>query len=241
MIDKNLTQNNQAWGNSKYATDFDYLMHDYVLQRLRPFFKGDHCAELGCYKGEMTKKLAKEFERVTAIDIEPKYCEHVRELGLGNVDVSQSDFAMYDDYNKFSDVISIHSLEHVEFDQELLNFLSKNKASDALVHIVVPNGTSLSRRIAVNMGFMAEPLVVTDFEKAIGHHRTYDIETLIAVVEGAGLTIVHAGGIMPKVFSNSQYDRALQEGIIGQEYLDAAFKLSEELPELCSSIFVSCR
>ncbi|KKJ76501.1 hypothetical protein WH95_11820 [Kiloniella litopenaei] len=240
MIDRELTQENKAWGNSKYATDFDYLMHDYVLKTLRPLFLGKECAELGCYKGEMTRKLSKEFSSVTAIDIEEKYCDIIKGMGLQNVSVVQSDFSKYQNYNQFSDLLSLHSLEHVEDDLGLLRHIQTHKSSDTRLHIVVPNGTSLSRQIAVNMGFMSEPLAVTEFEEAIGHHRTYNLELLKDLASRAGLKVIKAGGIMPKIFSNSQYDKALQEGIIDRAYLDAAYALSDEIPELCSSIYITC-
>ena len=44
--------------NRKYAYDFDYILRDYMIESFKPFFKeGSSALEMGCYKGEFTKKI----------------------------------------------------------------------------------------------------------------------------------------------------------------------------------------
>ena len=42
----------------KYAYDFDYRMHDYMIRTFRERLTGGRGLELGCFEGEFSKKLS---------------------------------------------------------------------------------------------------------------------------------------------------------------------------------------
>jgi hypothetical protein len=85
---------------------------------------------------------------------------------------------------------------------------------------------------------MESPLQVTDFERKIGHHRTYDMQSLSSLFINSGMEIISKGGIMPKIFSNNQYDKCIDARIIDLNFLKALNNLSKIYPELCASIFL---
>ena len=43
-----------------------------------------------------------------------------------------------------------------------------------------------------------------------------------------------------KALANFQWDRLLQTDIVSQEYLEGCYKLGQQYPDLCSSIFLMC-
>jgi 2-polyprenyl-3-methyl-5-hydroxy-6-metoxy-1,4-benzoquinol methylase len=150
----------------------------------------------------------------------------------------QSDFSEFEEYKNYDVIYFSHALEHVPDDLKLISHINRQLNRDQVMITIVPNGTSLSRQIAVEMGLMRFPLEITDFEKKIGHYRTYDMKTLTSLFQRSGMNILESGGIMPKIFSNNQFDRSLQAGIIDMNYVKALNKLSAKYEELCSSIYL---
>ena len=240
MSDAKIIHDNTLIDGSRYAADFDYLMHDFVIERLRPLFLSGAGIELGAYHGEMTVKLQPFFTPLDVVEMDPVACERIRALTRGGVEIFQEDFTRFAHFGRYRNIILSHSLEHVDGHIEFLRHLAATKQADARVFIVVPNGMSLSRQIAVGMGLVEKPDAVTPFERRVGHYHTFLPSSLRADVESAGLKILEFGGVMPKIFSNRQYDLALEAGIIDRKYLDACFALSGAYPEICASIFAVC-
>jgi hypothetical protein len=106
--------------------------------------------------------------------------------------------------------------------------------------VAVPNAYAASRQIAVAMGLIPYATAVTEGEALHGHCRTYCKETLQSDVRAAGLRTVDEGGILFKPLANFQFDRALKDGIVGDDYLNGCFELGKTYPELCASIYAVC-
>ena len=47
-------------------------------------------------------------------------------------------------------------------------------------------------------------------------------------------------GTFFKALANFQWDKLLKTDIISQEYLEGCYKLGQQYPDLCSSIFLMC-
>ena len=52
----------------KYAYDFDYRMHDYMLRTFKPNLPAGRALEMGCYHGMFTERLAKIFDDLTVVE-----------------------------------------------------------------------------------------------------------------------------------------------------------------------------
>ena len=48
------------------------------------------------------------------------------------------------------------------------------------------------------------------------------------------------GGIFFKALAGSQFDEALEAGVISKEYLDGCYRLGMLYPDLCASVFLVC-
>lgn len=235
-----LKHGNTLDSGSRYASDFDYIMHDYCLKKFEPILKNKKCLEMGCYHGEMTFKLSEICSHITAADYDQVCIDKTlaRCASKKNVAAIKSDFNTLESYGNFDVLYLSHALEHVENDIELLKHISNQIDTSTKLITIVPNGRSLSRRIAVKMKLLPEELVVTDFEKSIGHYRTYDLDSLTKLHQEAGFRILESGGIMPKIFSNNQFDKCINKGILDRRYLDALNELSPFFKDICSSIYV---
>ena len=65
---RNLNKEYQDTGDREYSYAFDYVLRDYMMQTLAPFLEGGRTVELGCYKGEFTKKLSSYFDDIKVIE-----------------------------------------------------------------------------------------------------------------------------------------------------------------------------
>ena len=242
MINRKVVHDNLLVNNSRYSADFDLIMHEYCLKKFISRIKGKNCLEMGCYHGKMTNKLSEIARNVVAVDNDLSCLEKSAEYchGKTNIEFFQSDFEGFNRYSEADVIYFSHALEHVENDGGLVNKIYSKMSVGAEIITVVPNALSLSRQIAVKMRLLNSIYDVTDYEKSIGHYRTYDLKGLKSLFQEAGFAITDIGGLMPKIFANYQYDAAISYGIIDERYLDGLFALSDRYSEICSSIYVVC-
>lgn len=239
MVNELLKHQNAESDGSRYATDFDYIMHQFCVEKFSRFIVGCDVVELGCYHGHMTNILSKRAKSVIAVDIDEE-CLRRTQANLDTTENVTLVKAEFDDLRLEKEVDTVyfsHALEHVANPQQTLERLRAGVSASRFI-MIVPNGESLSRRIAQKLGLVQHRLAVTEFERNIGHNTTFNRGALEYVATNAGFHIVESGGICPKVFSNGQIDRALKEGIINLNFLHALNQLSEELPDICASIYV---
>ena len=222
----------------RYAYDFDYAMHRFMLREWG--ITGEGCAlEMGCYKGAFTKMLLNLFAEVTVVE------------GSGELIYEASRNAPRAHYRKrrfeeytpegwphaFDSIFLIHALEHVDEPDVVLRRAATWLDYGGRLYVAVPNAFAASRQIAVEMGKLPHPWSIMDGEAQQGHRRTYDLTYLKRTVTDAGLKIVDSGGIFFKAMSNHQMDLAHGYGVIDDAYLEGAFQFGKRYPELCASIY----
>ncbi len=228
----------------QYAWDFDYVMHGYMMQVFRPHFRGVSALELGCYRGEFTKRIVKHFVDVTIVDGSLALVQAAHEAVLQMPGVHRFTSATFESVtlpkNWFDAVFLIHTLEHLDDPVLVLKRIKSWLKPDGRLFLAVPNAHAASRQIAEKMGLISDCYAVTEGEKTHGHRRTYSLGTLEDDVLAAGLNVVERGGVVFKPFANFQMDAALQKGIIDRCYLDGCFALGKIYPELCASVYMVC-
>ena len=109
-----------------------------------------------------------------------------------------------------------NAIEHVQDPRSLLVHVRDWLDTDGRVHIVVPNGHSLHRLVGVELGFLPQPLHLSDGDVAQGHLRNYTVDSLLAEVRGAGLRTTNLQPVFLKILSNPQmlsWEWALIEAI----------------------------
>ena len=226
--------------NYFYGFDYD-VMHPYMIKSFEPFFNRGSLIELGSFKGDFTKRLLPHFDDVTCVEASSDAINEARQ-NLGNkVTFFNELFENVTLPKSYDNIILSHVLEHLDDPVLVLKRINDEWLTPSgRLFLVCPNANAPSRQIAVKMGLISHNAAVTSAEAEHGHRFTYSLDTLERDATTAGLKVVHRSGIFFKALANFQWDRLLQTDIISKEYLDGCYKLGQQYPDLCSSIFLVC-
>ena len=226
----------------RYAYNFDLdIMHRFMIQAFVPFFRTGNLLELGSYKGDFTARLLPYFNDITCVEASAEaISEAVKRTG-SKVQIVNALFEEVSLEKRFDNIILTHVLEHLDDPVKLLVRINNDWLSDGgRLFIACPNANAPSRQIAVKMGLISHNTAITEDEAAHGHRITYTLNTLERDAGAAGLKVVQRSGIFFKAFANFQWDRLLETDIISDDYLEGCYKLGQQYPELCASIFLLC-
>ena len=238
---RNLNDEHRDNIHRKYAYDFDYQMHGFMLRTFGNSLTRGRALELGCFEGEFTKRLAGIYGDLTVVEGASELVAEARKRVGGNVKFVHSRFEDFEPAGLFDAIFLIHTLEHIEQPVDLLRRIGTWLAKGGRLFLAVPNAYAASRQIAVAMGLIAYPGAVTEGEALHGHQRTYSLDTLKHDVRAAGLTVTDFGGIFFKPLANFQIDQSFQMGIIKDDYLEGCYELGKKYPDLCASIYAICQ
>lgn len=228
--------------HERYAYGFDLdVMHPYMVKSFEPFFRPGSLLELGSHKGDFTRRLQAHFSDIHCVEASDLAAtEAKKRLGTG-VTIHNALFESVRLPRQFDNIVLTHVLEHLDDPVQVLRRINNEWLADGgRFFLVCPNANAPSRQIAVKMGLISHNAAVTPAEAEHGHRCTYTLDTLERDAVAAGLKVVHRSGIFFKALANFQWDRLLKTDIISPEYLDGCYKLGQQYPDLCSSIFLLC-
>ena len=226
----------------KYAYGFDFdVMHGYMVDSFRPFFRPGSMLELGSFKGDFTRRLLAEFNDVTCVEASADAAAEAKRRHGDAVDIVNARFEDVTLPRRYDNIVLTHVLEHIDDPVAVLGRINREWLADGgRFFLVCPNANAPSRQIAVKMGLITHNSAVTPAELEHGHRCTYTLDTLERDATAAGLKVAYRSGIFFKALANFQWDRLLATDIISKEYLDGCFALGQQYPDLCSSIFLLC-
>jgi 2-polyprenyl-3-methyl-5-hydroxy-6-metoxy-1,4-benzoquinol methylase len=229
-------------GSHKYAYSFDFdVMHPYMLRSFAPFFVKGSALELGCFKGDFTRRLTSHFQDITCVEASGEALVEAKAKVGASVEFIHGRFEDAVLPRRYDNIILTHVLEHLDDPIQVLRRVNEEWLSEGgLFFLVCPNANAPSRQIAVKMGLISHNAAVTPAEAEHGHRITYSLDTLERDVRAAGLKVIHRSGIFFKALANFQWDRLLQTDIISKDYLEGCYQLGQVYPDLCSSIFLVC-
>jgi 2-polyprenyl-3-methyl-5-hydroxy-6-metoxy-1,4-benzoquinol methylase len=199
------------------------------------YWRGDRCLELGPAEGLMTEQLAGAFSGLTLVDGSEQFCEALRRR-FPTAEVVCALFEDYEPTHAFDTVIVGHVLEHVDDPNALLARAGAWVAPDGVLLACVPNGRSIHRQAAVQMGLLDGEYELNETDRHHGHRRVYSPESLRATVRAAGLRIEIFGGYWLKPVSNAQIDSDWSDHM-----LRAFMELGERYPDIAAEIYVVAR
>ncbi|NQY54066.1 MAG: class I SAM-dependent methyltransferase [Campylobacteraceae bacterium] len=243
-MNKKRNYNNEIIDNDRqYGYSFDYdVMHPFMMRSFELFFNKDgNLLELGCFKGEFTKRFVDYFNDITCVEASSEAIKKAKEKVPSTVIFINDLFETVQLNKKYDNIVLTHVLEHLDDPVAVLKRINDEWLNDGgRLFLVTPNAMAPSRQIAVKMGLISHNQAVTPAEKEHGHRITYTLDTLEKDAKEAGLKVVHRSGIFFKALANFQWDRLLETDIISKEYLEGCYELGQQYPELCSSIFLLC-
>jgi SAM-dependent methyltransferase len=226
----------------KYAYGFDFdVMHPYMIKSFEPLFNKGSLLELGSFKGDFTKRFLPFSDDITCVEASTAALEDARQKLGDKVKFVNSVFEKATLPKRYDNIVLTHVLEHLDDPVFVLKRINEEwLAEGGRLFLVCPNANAPSRQIAVKMGLISHNSAVTPAEAEHGHRCTYTLDTLERDAVMAGLKVVHRSGIFFKALANFQWDLLLQTDIVSKEYLDGCYKLGQQYPDLCSSIFLMC-
>ena len=227
----------------KYTYGFDYdVMHHYMLKSFLPFIEHGDVLELGCYKGEFTKRLQHVFSDITCIEASDEAIVVAKSILRNDINFIHGTFENVRLDKKFNNIIMTHVLEHIDDPVLVLKRIKDEWLMDnGKFFLVCPNANAPSRQIAVKMGLIEHNAAITEGERNHGHRVTYTFDTLERDVKKAGFKVAYRSGVFFKALANFQWDRILETDIVSKEYLEGCFELGQVYPDLCASIFLLCQ
>lgn len=238
--DYNLEIKDTADHQYAYGFDFD-VMHPFMVRAFGPFFNDGNILELGCFKGDFTRRLSALFSDVTCVEASAEAIEIAKTRVSTDVEFIHNTFEAVKLKKKYDNIVLTHVLEHLDDPVSVLARINNEWLSDrGRLLLACPNANAPSRQIAVKMGLISHNAAVTPAEAEHGHRITYSLDTLERDVVQSGLKVVHRSGIFFKALANFQWDRLLKTDIISKDYLEGCFQLGQIYPDLCSSIFLVC-
>jgi len=227
----------------QYAYSFDFdVIHPYMIKSFEPFFNKGSLLELGSYKGDFTKRLLNHFDDITCVEASNIAIEESKsKVNNKKINFVNSRFETVSLPKRYDNIVLTHVLEHLDDPMLVLKRINDEwLAEGGRFFLVCPNANAPSRQIAVKMGLITHNAAVTLAETEHGHRCTYSLDTLERDAVAAGLKVIHRSGIFFKALANFQWDQLLQTDIISKEYLEGCYKLGQQYPDLCSSIFLMC-
>ncbi len=224
----------------RYAYNFDYRMHAFMMRRFEASLPRGRAVELGCYHGDFTLRLEAFYADLTVVEGASDLVEIARARVNGPVRFVHSRFEDFTPDAPFDAAFLIHTLEHLDDPVSVLRGIRSWLTPNGRLYVAVPNAHAASRQIAVGMGLIPYASAVTEGERLHGHRRTYSLDVLKHDVVQAGFGVEDCGGILFKPLANFQFDRCLADGIVDDRFLEGCFELGKIYPDLCASIFVVC-
>lgn len=122
----------------------------------------------------------------------------------------------------------LHELEHPE---SMIRVIRSLCAENTVVHVNVPNALSLHRLLAAEMGLMESPYGISDTQKKLQQHQTFDMASLRGLVEQEGFNVLDAGSYFVKMFTHGQLQRGLDQGVFSQQMLDGMYRMIRYMPD----------
>lgn len=220
---------------------FDEIMHAYLWRTFEPHMEGVSALELGCFRGDFTKRIRAEYPDVAVVDASADCIQAARGIGQ-QIECVHASFEEADLGRRFDAIFLLHTLEHLDDPVHVLTRCGAEWLDgEGRLFVAVPNANAMSRQLAVKMGLVARVDAVMPAEAEHGHKRTYTLEAFRTHLIAAGLHIEEIGGVMFKPLANFQWGRALEEGIVDLTYVQACYEMGKEFPDLCSSLYAVCR
>jgi 2-polyprenyl-3-methyl-5-hydroxy-6-metoxy-1,4-benzoquinol methylase len=213
--------------------DFDKVLINYRFEKLKKFFIGEKCLELGPAEGEMTKKIVNEFKSVTVVDAADDLLNKIP--NYSNLNKINSLFEEFNTKEKFDTIIIDHVLEHVDDPVWLLKMSSNLLNNNGRILIGVPNANSIHRLVAVKMNILNNQCDLNERDLAVGHRRVYTKETMQKDIFESGLKIIESGGIFFKPLSNSQIQKNWTN-----EMIEGFYKLGDDFQDFSAELYVIC-
>jgi 2-polyprenyl-3-methyl-5-hydroxy-6-metoxy-1,4-benzoquinol methylase len=216
---------------NKKIQGIDLKLAYFGYLQFRPFFRGGSCLELGPATGYMTQYLLSDFDNLTVVEGSGNLLDQIP--AHNKLVKVHSLFEQYEPGKSYDTIVMSHVLEHIEHPVTLLSRIRRWMHKDSVFILAVPNAKSFHRLAAVKMGMLETEYQLNERDRALGHFRVYDMQSLKNDAVSAGFRVADSGGMFLKFFSNDQIEKCMDDKI-----LNAYFELGNDFKESSAEIFL---
>jgi len=221
-----------------YAFDNDIILNWYPRQLIAQTPASASVLELGIGHGLTCHRFAEYFDTYEVIDASQAVLDQFRRNYPGSKarthKVYFEDFAPGRTYDL---IVMGFVLEHVEDPGAILRRYKAFLAEGGTLAIAVPNAQSLHRRFGNAAGLLPDMMALGDGDRMLGHLRLFTVDTLSALLDGAGYEVSAKEGIFLKPFTTAQ----LKSLALPATTLDAMCEVGRDYPELCAGLLFKAR
>ena len=239
---RNLDNYSQAYQELPFEHTLADFRRKLVLERIIYHAPGA-CLEVGCADEPIFLHTN---PKIAITTIEPAFtffqCAEKQAETFQNVKVINEcveDFVSSEDY----DFIIVSGVLHEVLDPTaVLASLKKLAQPETMIHINVPNASSLHRQLAKAMGLIESVFEVSETQQMMQQQqRPFDMLSLTKLVETNGFKVSETGGYFVKPFTHAQMEFVREMGVLNADMLEGLFHLGTQIPALASEIWLECR
>ena len=203
--------------------------------------------EVGCGMAPIFTDY-REFSKLTIVEPGRHFAEHARHLAgtddriLVIQDFLENATGSAPLRGQTFDAILVSGLLHeIPEPQELLQALRPLCKPATRLHVNVPNARSLHRLLALEMGLIDDLYALSDRQRMLQQHSTFDLQSLTELCHRAGYEVIGQGSYFIKPFAHAQMQQLQDIGMLDERMLDGLMGLEKHLPGLGSEIYLNLR
>jgi SAM-dependent methyltransferase len=125
-------------------------------------------------------------------------------------------------------------LEHVDDPDLVLRRYARFLRPGGVCVVVVPNARSLHRQFGQAAGLLDDLYRLSEHDRALGHQRYYDLESITRAVTAAGLRVVRTEGVFLKPMTTGQLGQLQLPPEVRRSFYDVGVRH----PDLCNAIYL---
>ncbi|MFC4303417.1 class I SAM-dependent methyltransferase [Cohnella boryungensis] len=219
-----------------YALDNELILNWYP-DRILNLVKGKNKSllELGVGHGYSTMKFANRFDHYVVIEGSKEIITLFHEkFGKQNVSIIHSYFEDFTTTEKFDVIVMGFILEHVDDPELIMSKFKQFLKPGGSIIVTVPNYEALNKRIGYSAGLIQDLASLSDADKALGHQRLFNVQTLTELVTRTGYRIKTTEGLLLKPITTSQ----ILQLNLSKEVLRGMLEVGVHYPELCVGILM---
>ena len=175
-----IEQSAQVYLSGDPGQKVDTMLRHHIRDRIMQWVRGPEIIEMGAAELTWTEEVIERFGHSTIVDGSGYLLRHAEATYGAKVACYESLFENFTppDGKRFQTVIATHVLEHVYEPVQVLRHCHEWLAPGGRMIVIVPNATSIHRRLGVKMGTLQTVYDFTERDVQLGHQRVYDLDRL---------------------------------------------------------------
>lgn len=196
--------------------------HNFLLRHLGS--RRGRALEIGCGKGEFSRRLAQMFEHVVALDLSPEMIRIARAEPVSNIEFELADVLTYDlPAETFDCIATLATLHHLPLQEVLLKIKAALKPGGVLLVIDLFEPVKWHGRPARHF---------PNHSRSITEGLSDSILNLLALCVSVSLRLIHQHRVMPRREVRAAWNEHARHDI---------YPTMKEVRALCAELFPGAR